>query len=70
MDLPNIGNAGTDGMLDMIKDKINFPADKSQILQTIQNIPGVPDQVKSLIQNKLPDGTYNNIDEVKKATVQ
>lgn len=70
MDIPGLNNAGAGGMLDMIKDKINFPADKGQILQQVQNIPGVPDQVKSLIQDKLPDGQYNNIDEVKKATGQ
>jgi hypothetical protein len=71
MNIPGLDSVGGSGaMLDMLKDKINFPADKGQILQTVQNVPGIPDQVKDMIQNKLPDGTYNNMDEVKKATGQ
>jgi hypothetical protein len=66
--LDKVGGAG--GMLDLLKDHINFPADKGQILQQVQNVPGIPDQAKDLIQSKLPDGTYNNIDEVKKAAGQ
>lgn len=71
MNIPGMNTIGNGGaMLDMLKDKINFPADKGQILQTVQNLPGIPNEVKQLIESKLPDGTYNNIDEVKKAAGQ
>ncbi len=64
MDIPNFGDMGN---LDVLKNHIQFPVTKQQIVDTINKIPEIPDSIKTIIETKLPDGTYGSIEDIKKA---
>lgn len=68
MDMPNIGNlTNMSGMLDTLKDHVDFPATKDDIVSAMDNVSGVPGQAKDMVMDKLPDREYKSIDDIKNA---
>lgn len=71
MGMPNMGSFSNLGInpsdiLKNIEGKIHYPATKDQIVHVINDIPDIPDPAKQLVENKLPDGEYKNVDDIKK----
>jgi hypothetical protein len=68
MDIPGIGNiANINDMLEKVKERLNFPVSKKQVVDVVDGIPGIPDQAKEWVRSRLPEGTYNGFDDLKKA---
>lgn len=67
MNISGIGNIVNGDSLQILKDKVQFPATKQEVVEAVNNIPDIPDTVKSLIQEKLPDKKYGSINDIKSA---
>lgn len=67
MDMSDIGNMVSGDSLEALKDKVQFPATKQEIVEAVNKIPDIPEPVKELIQQKLPDKQYGSLDDIKSA---
>ena len=50
-----------------IKEHLEYPATKEQLTQACNNMYEVPKSDKEWLETNLPEGTYQNADEVIKA---
>ncbi len=54
-------------MMSHLKDHVTYPATKKAIWDACNQMSHVPEEHKKMFMDKVPEGTYNNADEVAKA---
>ena len=54
-------------MMEHLNGHMTYPATKEDIMKACNNMSHIPDEHKKLFMDKVPEGTYQNADEVAKA---
>ncbi|KKS13971.1 hypothetical protein A2617_04860 [Candidatus Daviesbacteria bacterium RIFOXYD1_FULL_41_10] len=53
-------------MITHLNEHIQYPASKQQIMEACNNMADVPEKDRMWLDEKLPEQTYQNVDEIKK----
>lgn len=64
--IPGInGIPGLDKIEKKIEEQVDFPASKEEIMNALDNAPGIPDQIKKMADERLPEKEYKDAEDVK-----